>query len=86
MPSIAIAIFKHILWNAFVKEIILVPGKVLLGRVILDSLLLAYLLMLDILLVPSTDPRFPIVILPATSMYFKPTVQILPISQPTNCI
>ncbi len=47
------------------------PGKVLLSRVILDSPLLACLPVLDVLLVPSTDPGFPIVILPATSTYFK---------------
>ncbi len=62
------------------------PGKVLLGKVILDSPLLACLPMFDVLLVPSTDPRFPIVILPATSTYFEPTIQILPIFRLTDCI
>ncbi len=43
------------------------PGEVLLGRVILDSPLLAYLPVLDMILIPSTDLRFPIVIFSATS-------------------
>ncbi len=65
MPSITTTISKRILQNAFVKEVMLVLDEVL-GRVILDFLLLACLLVLDVLLVPSTDLRFSIVNLPAT--------------------
>ncbi len=67
MPSIAATISKHVLRNAFVKEVLKVPGEVLLGRVILDSPLLACLLVLDVF-----------VILPATSTYFELTVRIYP--------
>ncbi len=62
------------------------PGEILLGRIILNSLLLACLPVLDVLLVLSTDSRFPINILSATSTYFEPKVQILPIFRPTDCI
>ncbi len=74
MSLIVTTISKRNLQNTFVKEVILVTDEVL-GKVILDSLLLAYLSMLDVLLVPSTDARFPIIILP-----------ILPISWPTDYI
>ncbi len=74
MPSIATTISKRVFRNVFVKEVILVPGKVL-DRLIVDSLLLVYLQILDILLGPSIDLRFSIVIL-----------FILPTFQPTDYI
>ncbi len=67
MPSIATIISKYVLRNAFVREVMPMSGEVLLGRIILDFLLFACLPVLDVLLVPSTDPRFPIVILSAIS-------------------
>lgn len=50
--------------NEFFKVVIPVLGEVL-GRSILDSLLLAYLLVLEVLLVLNTHPRFSIVNPPA---------------------
>ncbi len=48
MPFIATTISKCVRRNAIVKEVILVPDEVLLGRVILDSPLLACLPVLDV--------------------------------------
>lgn len=50
--------------KAFFKLTIAVSSKVL-AKEILDSLLLAYLLVLEVLLVLSTNPRFFIISLPA---------------------
>ncbi len=59
MSSIATTISQYVLRNTFVKEIMPLPGKIF-GRVILDSLLLAYMLVLNMLFVSSTDFNFPI--------------------------
>lgn len=80
-----ITISKRIFWNAFVKEIMPVPSKVL-DRIILNFLLLACLQVLDVLLVLNTNLQFPIVILPAISTYFKSIIKILPISRPIDYI
>ena len=50
--------------NAFFKVVVSIRDEVL-GRGILDSLLLACLPMLKVLLVLITDPRFPIISPPA---------------------
>lgn len=76
MLSITVTISKSILQNIFVKEIMPVLSKIL-GKVILNSLLLAYLVMLNILLIPNTNFKFPIIILSISLMYFELIIQIL---------